>query len=131
MDLEIRHFRLVQAVANEGSMTRAASRLHHTQPALSHQLAALEERLQSRLFQRTSRGMVLTDAGAQLLQSAEVVLEELDRVAERFQGGAARPAILRLSTECYTCYHWLPSRIRTFEERFPNVEVRVVVEATR
>jgi LysR family transcriptional regulator, regulator for metE and metH len=131
VDLEMRHFRLVKAVAREGSMTRAANALNLTQPALSHQLAALEQQLQANLFQRTSRGMDLTDAGALLLQSAEVVLEELDRVSHRFEGTPLKPATLRLSTECYTCYHWLPSRIRRFQERFPNVDVRVVVEATR
>jgi LysR family transcriptional regulator, regulator for metE and metH len=131
MDLEVKHFQLVQAVASEGSVTGAASVLHLTQPALSHQLAALEQRLQASLFQRTSRGMILTDAGVLFLQSAQVVLEELDRVSQQFRGSPARPATLRLSTECYTCYHWLPSRIRCFQERFSNVEVRVVVEATR
>jgi len=75
--------------------------------------------------------MVLTDAGALLLKSAEVVLEELDQVAHQFEGTPLRPATLRISTECYSCYHLLPSRIRRFQERFSNVDVRIVVEATR
>src|SRR5690349_413049 len=111
MDLEVRHLKLVQAVAREGSMTRAANTLHLTQPALSHQLAALEQRLRANLFERTARGMILTDTGNRLLQSAEIVLEELDRVSHEFEGAVPKPASLRLSTECYTCYHWLPSRI--------------------
>jgi len=131
MDLEVRHFRLMQAVAREGTVTRAANLLHLTQPALSHQLASLEQQLQASLFQRTPRGMILTDDGARLLKSAEVVLEELERVSHQFEGRPSRPATLRISTECYTCYHWLPSRIRRFQERFSHVEVRVVVEATR
>ena len=131
MDLEVRHLRLVQAVAREGSMTRAANLLHLTQPALSHQLTALEQRLRANLFQRTARGMILTDTGSRLLQSAELVLEELDRVRQEFEGAAPKPLSLRLSTECYTCYHWLPPRIRRFQESFPNVDVQVVVEATR
>jgi len=131
MELEVKHFRLVRAVAREGTVTRAANLLHLTQPALSHQLAALEERLQVSLFQRTRRGMVLTEAGKRVLRSADVVLEELDRVSHEFRGAALKPAIVRLSTECYTCYHWLPSRIRLFQERFSAVDVQVVVEATR
>ena len=131
MDLEVKHCRLVRAVARQGSITGAARELNLTQPALSHQLAGLERCLQTRLFQRTPRGMILTDSGARLLQSAEVVLEELDKLQQRFESGMLQRAILRLSTECYTCYHWLPSRIRRFQERFPNVDVRMVVEATR
>ena len=131
MDLEVRHLRLVRAVAREGSITGATRQLNLTQPALSHQLADLERRLQAKLFQRTPRGMILTDNGSRLLQSAEIVLEELDRVRDRFGGNTLSRSSLRLSTECYTCYHWLPSRIRRFQERFPNVDVRVVVQATR
>jgi LysR family transcriptional regulator for metE and metH len=131
MDLEVKHLRLVRAVAREGSVSRAATLLNLTQPALSHQLAALELQLRVRLFQRTRRGMILTDGGALLLRSAEAVLEELDRVSNHFTGSQAKPAALRISTECYTCYHWLPARIKRFQERFSNVDVRVVVEATR
>jgi LysR family transcriptional regulator for metE and metH len=131
MVLEVRHFRLVRALAREGSMTRAAGLLQLTQPALSHQLAALEQRLQASLFHRTARGMVLTEAGDAFLRSAEVVLQELDRVNQQFIPAREKQATIRLSTQCYTCYHWLPSQIRRFQEHHQNVDVQVVVEATR
>jgi LysR family transcriptional regulator for metE and metH len=131
VDLELKYLRLVQAVAREGTMTRAAGQLHLTQPALSHQLADLERGLGAALFRRTSRGMVPTAAGERLLTSAEAVLNELATVRRHFGEGRARPPVLRLSTECYTCYHWLPSIIRRFRTGFAGVEVQVVVEATR
>jgi LysR family transcriptional regulator for metE and metH len=131
VNLELKHLRLVQALALEGTMTRAARQLHLTQPALSHQLADLERIAGAPLFRRTARGMLLTAAGERILSSAEAVLEELAKLQRHFGEQGAHPLVLRLSTECYTCYHWLPSKIRRFRTRFPDVEVRVVVEATR
>lgn len=131
MELEIRHLKLVAAIAAEGSMTRAAQRLHLTQSALSHQLRDAEEHLGTPVFERLSKKMVLTPAGERLLRTAEQVLEELARTEREIQSARAGAyEILRLSTHCYTCYHWLPSRLALFERKFPNVEVRIVVEAT-
>lgn len=112
-------------------MTRAATLLHLTQPALSHQLADLERQLGAALFRRTPRGMSLTPAGERLLNSADAVLAELESVERDLQAGRNERAFLRISTECYTCYHWLPGVIRRFQTRFPQVDVRVAVEATR
>jgi LysR family transcriptional regulator for metE and metH len=132
MELELRHLKLVEAIALEGAMTRAATRLFITQSALSHQLAGLEEALGVSLFRRVPRGMVLTRAGEKLLDCARLVLptvreaQELVAAAESEAQGA-----LRISTECYTCYHWLPSRLKAFQASFSRVEVEIVVEATR
>lgn len=130
MDLEIRHLRLMQAIAQEGTLTRAAGRLNLTQPALSHQLSDLETRLKTCLFRRTPRGMLLTAAGERLRLCANLVLEEMSRASLELNGSAIARGTIRLSTECYTCYHWLPSRIHCFHADFPEVEVRIVVEAT-
>ena len=92
MHLEIRHLKLVAAIAEEGSVTRASHRLHLTQSALSHQLRDAEEQLGTPLFQRLSKKMLLTPAGERLLRSARAVLEEL-RVAE--------DDVRRSATGCY------------------------------
>lgn len=132
MELELRHLRLVEAIAVEGAMTRAAGRLHITQSALSHQLAGLEEALGVSLFRRVPRGMILTPSGERLLDCARSVLATV-REAETIVTAAKSEAhgVLRISTECYTCYHWLPSRLKTFQANFPGLEVEIVVEATR
>ncbi len=131
MELEVRHLKLVAAIAAEGSVTRAAQRLHLTQSALSHQLRDLEEHLGTPVFERLSKKMVLTPAGERLLRAAEQVLEELGRAETEIQRAKSGTyELLRLSTHCYTTYHWLPSRLALFERKFPNVEVRIVVEAT-
>ena len=60
MDIEIRHLRMVAAVAASGSVTRAASEVHLTQSAVSHQLRDIEERLGTALFLRVGKRMVPT-----------------------------------------------------------------------
>jgi LysR family transcriptional regulator for metE and metH len=132
MDLEVRHLRLVQTLAETSNMTRAAERLHLTQSALSHQLRDIEERLGARLFDRESKTMRPTPAGRRLLATAERVLLDLERAEKELHDGiaAARP-MMRLSTECYTCYHWLPDLLIRFRRQHPQVDVQIVAEATR
>jgi LysR family transcriptional regulator for metE and metH len=131
MDLEVRHLRLVAAVADVGSLTRAGDRLHLTQSALSHQLRDIESRLGAPLFHRHGKRLALTPAGEHLLQSARDVLGRLRETEETIrQLGRERGGVLRITTECTTCYHWLPRLLPAFRERYPSVEVRIDVEAT-
>ena len=131
MDLEVRHLRLIAAVAEVGSLTRAGDRLHVTQSALSHQLRDIESRLGTALFLRVGKRLVLTPAGERLLTSARQMLDGLERTElEIRQMGRDRAGVLRLTTECYTCYHWLPRVLTDYRRRFPGVEVRIDVDAT-
>src|SRR6476620_9522148 len=130
MDLEICHLQLVAAVADLGSLTRAGDRLHLTQSALSHQLRDIEGRLGAPLFLRVGKRLVLTPAGERLLASARDVLERLEQTEREIrQMGKERAGVLRLTTECYTCYHWLPPLLIRFRKKFPRVEVRIDVFA--
>lgn len=132
MQLEVRHLRLIKAVAEQGSVTQAASHLYLTQSALSHQLRDAEEKLGVPLFNRVNKKMILTPAGERLLGSAQKVLDELMQVEEAVrQIAQQREGVLRLTTECYTCYHWLPPLLKIFNQQHPRVEVQIVVEATR
>ena len=132
MDLELRHLRLIAAVADVGSLTRAGDRLHLTQSALSHQLRDIESRLSAALFLRVGKRLVLTPAGERLLVSARDVLQRLDETEHAIrQMGRDGAGLLRVTTECYTCYHWLPKLLTRYRRRFPRVEVRIDVDATR
>jgi len=129
--LDVRHLKLLAAVAEEGSVTSASRRLHLTQSALSHQLRDAEEKLGAPLFLRLGKKMVLTPAGEHLLDSARRVLDELGRAEaqiEKLNGGTR--GVIRLSTECYTCYYWLPQVLKKFQKKFPRVDVAIAVEAT-
>jgi len=126
--LEIRHFQLVAAVADTGSLAAASLKLHLTPSALSHQLRDAETRLGGRLFQRRHRRLLLTGAGERMLASARRVLAEIE---EDEKGRDAAEDLIRLSTGCYTVYGWLPPILRRFQAEHPRVELRIVLEATR
>ena len=131
MQLEIRHLKLVAAIADTGSVTRAGNRLHLTQSALSHQLRDAEEQLGVQLFERGTGKMTLTPAGERLVQSARSVLAELERAESDIQkNGASARGLIRMSTQCTTAYHWFPPRLIAFQRQFPEVEVQLVIEAT-
>jgi LysR family transcriptional regulator for metE and metH len=76
--------------------------------------------------------MVLTPVGERVLASARRVLHEVeslerDLAAQSVNGDAG---VVRLATECYTCYHWLPGVLTAFRKEWPRVEVRIIAEAT-
>jgi LysR family transcriptional regulator for metE and metH len=129
--IETRHLRLVRALAEEGGPTRAAARLHLTQSAVSHQLSELEARLGVALFTRVRRRLVLTAAGRRLVEFSHVTLAELARVERELQHAARRSReILRISIECFTGYQWLPPVVSQLRRDHPEVDVRIVLEAT-
>ena len=87
--MELYQLRSFAAIAELGQLTRAAEKLHVSQPAVSAQLKALEEKLGQTLFERTASGMVLTAPGVRLLAEAEKVLaaaRDMQNVALSFKG---------------------------------------------
>lgn len=131
MTLEVRHLSLVKTVAQEGNISKAGIQLHLTQSALSHQLRDIEGKLGVQLFLRHNKRMTLSKSGTRLLQSADQVLEELKQAEEDIKRIALnKEGLLRISTECYTTYHWLPSILKVFNRNFPNVDVQVISEGT-
>jgi DNA-binding transcriptional LysR family regulator len=84
--MELYQLRSFAAVAELGHLTRAAERLHVSQPAVSAQIKALEDELGVALFARVSSGMVLTSAGRKLLPAAEKVLDAAQALRMRAKG---------------------------------------------
>jgi LysR family transcriptional regulator, regulator for metE and metH len=129
--LEVRHLKLVRAIAEEGSVTRAAGRLHLSQSAVSHQLLDLERDLGIRLFDRIGKRMVSTAAGTRLLESACRMLGELAELERAIDGTKRESTKLRVTSSCFTSYHWLPAALSHFASAHPEIELEVVLEATR
>ena len=126
--IELRHLKAITCLHDTGSITLAATRLHLTQSALSHQLAALENDLGTALFVRQQRPLKLTEAGQALLQAAQKVMPEIDlarqRIARWKAAGVSRE--LRIAVECHTCYDWLMPAMDAFREQYPQVELDLV-----
>ena len=101
--MELYQLRSFAAVAELGHLTRAAERLHISQPAVSAQIKALEDELGVTLFERVSSGMVLTSAGRKLLPAAEKVARRRAGVAQpRAQRSRARSSAARAWARCPT-----------------------------
>src|SRR5687768_6079480 len=129
--MEIRHLRLIKAIVEEGSITKAIDKLHLTQSALSHQLKEAEFQLGTPIFHRINKKMVLTNAGEKLYTTAKDILQKLsDTETEIKKMVFGEAGEIRISTECYSSYHWLPSLMRQFHLLYPNVELKIVMEAT-
>jgi len=124
--LDIKHLRLIEAISERGNLSRAAKQLNLTQSALSHQLKNLEGYCDQALFHRRGKRMVSTLASQRILASSKHVLAELNSLASDLQALALGTAgRIKLSSECYTSYHWLPKVIGEFEEQFPKISVEV------
>lgn len=109
-------------VADTGSFSIAAERLHVTQSAISRRIAALEHELHARLFDRVGRSVTLTEAGRTLLPRARRILGEIEdsRVLLRNLSGAVGGRLL-LGTSHHIGLHRLPEVLRAFSTCHPDV----------
>src|ERR1700748_3072488 len=81
--MELRHLRYFVAVAEEENVTRAAARLHVSQPALSRQIHDLEDEMKLPLLERSAKSVRLTEAGRVFLQEARAVLQRADEAVKK------------------------------------------------
>ncbi len=125
--VELRHLRTVVAIAETGSISKAGKRLNLSQPALSHQMKAIEDYLGVELFQRKSSPLKLSPAGERLLATAydvEKLVMQCERDVARIAEGNAGQ--LRIAVECHSCFDWLMPSMDAFREGWPEVEMDLV-----
>src|SRR6202000_669665 len=82
MNIALHHFRLVDTISKEGTLTKAANTLHLTQSALSHQLKELETELAVEIFSRQGKRLHLTEQGYRFLRTSEKILAEIKALEE-------------------------------------------------
>lgn len=112
------------AVAESGSFSRAAERLHLTQPAVSKRIALLEQRLGSRLFDRIGKQVVLSHAGQILMPRAQQILalaQEAEHAIDRLNNRIAGK--LSIATSHHIGLHHLPPVLQSYSRRFPEVNL--------
>ncbi|MCI0518430.1 MAG: LysR family transcriptional regulator [Woeseiaceae bacterium] len=131
MKLDTRDLELLSCLAEDGSLTTAAKRMHLSQPAASQRLARLQASIGSNLFERRNGLMRPTVVGERLVAAARNVTTQLDAafadITRILQGGAKH---LRVTTQCHTCYRWLPYVMREMSAAFPGLCIDIVPEAT-
>lgn len=122
--LSMRGLECLVAIVDEGSMTKAAAVLHMTQPALSHQIAAIERELGTPVIERLPRGIRPTAAGLMAVAEARIALAAASKVVTSARGAAAGTTG-RIRIACAeTMTGWLLAPVlRRWHRRFPEVEL--------
>lgn len=129
--MEIRYFKLIKTIAEEGNLVNSAGKLFLTQSALSHQLRELEQQLGFKVFQRTRNKWELTEEGTEFYKMACGVLESIEKglnTIKQIREGAN--GTIKVSTECYSFYQGLPSFVQSMGILYPEIEVELHLEAT-
>lgn len=124
--MELRQLRYFAAIVEEGSLSRAAQRLHVSQPPLSTHLKALEQELGVTLLERGNRGVTPTAAGAVYYEEVRAVLTRLEQARGRaLQVHRGDVGTLSVGFVSIADYSLLPPALKQFRSRYPLVEVQL------
>jgi DNA-binding transcriptional LysR family regulator len=124
--VELRQLRYFVAIAEEGGFSRAAQRLHVSQPPLSTQIRALEEEIGTRLLTRSNRGVCLTSAGQVFYEDVRAILARLESARTKaLQADRADVGTLCVGFVSIADYGILPPALKSFRAHFPLVEVQL------
>ncbi|MGW2314038.1 LysR family transcriptional regulator [Actinomadura luteofluorescens] len=125
MDLDISHLRMVCAMAETGSVTRAAARMGMSQPAMSNQLRRVEEIVGGALFTRSRSGLEPTPLGGQVISRARTILSEMDTLFGDLRGPRGPEGTLGLGCVHLACVGSIVARVG---EALPGREVSLRIE---
>ncbi|MCQ0987297.1 LysR family transcriptional regulator [Jiella marina] len=129
MALDWDKLRIFHAAAEAGSFTHAADALNLSQSAISRQVAALENEIGVPLFHRHARGLVLSEQGELLFQTANDVLKRLETVRMQLTETKEKPTgKLRVTTTVGLGSGWLTERAREFLELYPDLELQLMFD---
>lgn len=132
MRLDIKHWAMLKAIDDTGTLRQAAYVLGITQSALSHRLAEAERRLGGVLFEREGRRLRQTAAGRAMTQTANQVIPALQRAEFDFQQMAVnKTTVVRFGVAAYSCYHWLPAFLHAISQQEPDIQLELVASATQ
>jgi LysR family nitrogen assimilation transcriptional regulator len=126
--MDVRKLRQFLAIADSGSLSRAAERLHVAQPALSLAVKALETDLSVILIERHARGVTLTEAGKTLADQARIILREMERTEELIRARADNPGgTVTVAAPGFIAGALAVPLLELAQARHPDVRLRLVV----
>ncbi len=128
--LNINHLKMICTIAKSETVKEAAESLFITQPALTNRIREAERRLNTSLFVRRGRKLIISNAGKRLLHSATIILKELGRAEydiARLSDGVEQ--VLRIGLPHYASFKWLPSVASYFAKELPNIELEITATA--
>ncbi len=129
--MDIKYFKLIKTIVEEGSIANSSHKLFLTQSALSHQLKDLERQLGVKVFHRTRNKWQLTEEGNELYKTACDVLSSIDKGLKNIQQlRTGSGGTIKVSTECYSFYRGLASFIQKMGILYPDITVELILEAT-
>jgi DNA-binding transcriptional LysR family regulator len=121
--------RIFHAVADAGSLTHAGETLHLSQSAVSRQIRALEESLDTTLFHRHARGLILTEQGELLFDATSAMAKRLDTAAARIRDSEDEVfGELRVTTTTGFGTLWLAPRLSALYARYPELKIDLMLE---
>ncbi len=121
--------RIFHAVADAGSLTHAGDTLHLSQSAVSRQIRALEESLDTTLFHRHARGLILTEQGELLFEATSSMNKRLEATAARIRDSEEEVfGVLRVTTTTGFGTLWLAPRLPKLYEKFPDLKIELMLE---
>lgn len=121
--------RIFHAVADAGSLTHAGDALHLSQSAVSRQIRALEESLDTTLFHRHARGLILTEQGELLFEATSSMNKRLDAATARIRDSEEEVfGVLRVTTTIGFGTLWLAPRLPKLYEKFPDLKIELLLE---
>ena len=124
--MELRQLRYFVAIVEEGGFSRAAERLHISQPPLSTQIRSLEDEIGVRLLERSNRGVSVTPAGSVFYEEVRAVLARLEHARNKtLQVGRGDVGSLSVGFVSIADYGILPPALKSFRAQFPLVEVHL------
>ncbi|MFZ5961467.1 LysR family transcriptional regulator [Thalassococcus sp. BH17M4-6] len=121
--------RIFHAVADAGSLTHAGDTLHLSQSAVSRQIRALEESLNTTLFHRHARGLILTEQGELLFDATSSMLKRIDAATARIRDSEEEVfGELRVTTTTGFGSLWLAPRLPKLYEKYPDLNIDLMLE---
>lgn len=125
--MEIKYFRLIKTIAEEGNIVNSSEKLFLTQSALSHQLIILEERLGFKVFHRTRNKWNLTVEGEELYKLANTIFESIEKgfnnITDLKEGSKG---VIKIGTECFNYFQGFATFIQKMGILYPKIDIELV-----